>query len=149
LIVVLLPVLIAAGAAAWWMTHRHDSRIVGRWLLSDSPGPGDGIEWRFDADGTGRHGPGRSFVTFRWWTAGERLHLKWGASREGWGALKDTVDELWETLHGKSLEGRHEEFVYSAVTETAGGTPQFVLRALDGWHPPPDDVFYLTRIGER
>lgn len=156
--------LLCGGAfIAWRMTHQRDPRLVGRWRLTqhvsplhDASGrsggarsPGAGVEWCFSADGTGTHGHGsRIDVPFRWRADGDRLLLKWGPFGPSQGIVREMLDELVAKLRGRALEGQYEEFTYTVAAGNTEPGRQIVLQSQDGWHPPPDDVFDLTWIGE-
>lgn len=45
-LVSLVLVCVAVGAIGWWITHRHDSRLVGRWLFTRGAVPTlDELRW--------------------------------------------------------------------------------------------------------
>lgn len=168
MLISLVLMLVIGSWIAWRITHRHDPRFVGKWLLTRGAVPtaeelswtrdrsqaGDRIEWTFDADGTGRQFSeqrisGRSWAgiaAFTWSTDGECVSLEWGDPQQGWAAVRATVNELRRVIRGDSSRRPPDVYAYSVAEETDAGTRQFVLQYENAAHVRTDDVYCLTRF---
>lgn len=169
-IVSLVLAFVALGAAVWWMTHRRDARLEGRWLFTHGVVPTaeelkwppdrnravDRVEWIFESDGSGEshskqwNGPARflGYEEFTWWTDGdERLCIEWGEPVRGWAAIKRMVFGTRRLIAGATVP-IPEEYDYVAGDESNGAPSQFVLRFVNSEEVQQDGVYYLTRIEE-
>jgi hypothetical protein len=167
--IVALALMVVIGIwMTWHITHRHDSRLVGKWLFTRGVAPthddlrraanrslGDRLEWMFDSDGTGKQYSEQtvaynmtmtSFTAFTWWTDGECVHVKWGDPQQGWAAVRQTLYEIRRLLQGDSTARRPDVYAYSLAKETDLAPEQFVLEFETGSGLRTDDTYYLTRI---
>jgi hypothetical protein len=159
--VVMLAMLLGVGAfIAWRWTHRHDARLVGRWLVTeDAPATAEQLqaatdrtkvvpktEWTLHSDGTGRQNVwgwmgsfGVTFTGCRWWTSGDRLCIQWDAYGTGWEWIKQTTDDLHRVLRGD--QSQYPVYKYEFAIEGPG-----LIRVQS--RGGPSDVLYLTRLPE-
>jgi hypothetical protein len=130
-VLIALTVLGAGTFIAWKFTHRHDPRLVGRWLMTYDERPAieqdsamtgasgfaQKTEWQFYENGTGEvH---RNFPTvfsaqgwdkFRWWSNGGRLHIHWQEGRTGWAAIHEGTADLYRHFRGGPILHPVEEY---------------------------------------
>jgi hypothetical protein len=129
IIVAIVALLSIGGFAVWRITHRHDSRLVGTWVETDSRWPttdelervanGDQLhpltQWQLRADGSGNvanmfmYGAGPC----RWRTQGDRLFVRYQSEKL---SLREEIGELWGTLCGDRPKPWRE---YRIVFESA------------------------------
>ncbi|MBL8851708.1 MAG: hypothetical protein JNG89_18650 [Planctomycetaceae bacterium] len=165
LVIVLVTLFIVAALGAWKWTHRHDARLAGRWLVTESSPPtaeqlraatdranfDPKQEWTLASDGagrmSGRQWAGSTIAAFgselHWWTNGDRLRIKWGLSRPGWESLKESAADLSRVLRGDPPQ--NPVLNYDIVIEGPD-----LIRVQPGntsWDPSPK-VLYLSRLPE-
>jgi hypothetical protein len=149
------------------MTRRHDSRLVGAWLMErGSPAAREEAHrqsvddrirelrvWVFDSNGNGRQysfedwsSGTETFLIFRWRTKGDRLWMKWGAPGSSLGAVHEIIDDFCRDLRGQPHGIPQHEYLISAVQEPVPGAKQFVLHSQNPRHVPPNDVVFLKLI---
>ena len=162
--VIALALLTVVALAVWKRTHRHDARVVGRWLVTeqapatpeqiraalDRANSDPRIEWSLDSDGGGRM-CGRQWAgslvasfgsQFQWWSNGNGLRIKWGMTRYGWEAFKERVEDLYRSLTGDQRRAVHR---YDFIIESPD-----LIRVQPGELPcdHSPEVLYLTRLPE-
>lgn len=160
-VVIALAVLLCIAAfVAWRQTHRCDSRLVGRWLVTQGKSPtaeqvkialrrselAATTEWVFNIDGTGRQdnstasfGP----IKCRWETHADRLLIRWGTDVTGWEWFKLKAEDLYCVLLGRRRNFPVYEYEYTIEQrETIRVEPKA------GPWKSLGEVIYLTRIGD-
>ena len=165
-LIIALTVLMGVGAlSAWMWTHRHDSRLVGRWLVTeDTPATAEQLQaaadrtkslpkivWVLHRDGSGvfsdqqmRGGRLRSYGSeVRWWTNGDRLRIKWEMTPSGWESIKESAEDLYCVLSGEPPRNPAFEIGYANETSDL-----IRLEPRDLPSNQPMYVLYLTRLKE-
>ena len=161
----LAMLLCLAALGAWKWTHRHDPRLVGRWLVTeDVPATAEELqaatdrtkllpktEWTLESDGSGRMSarqlPGSLFgglgSELYWSTNGDRLRIKWGMPSGGWESIKESADVLYREFRGE--RPWNPVMNYDYVIERPG---LIRVEPRDGPNGQRTGVLYLTRLPE-
>lgn len=163
--IIALALMVVIGSwMTWRITHRHDPRLVGKWLFTQGAAPtidelrwesdqshaGIRIEWTFDPDGTGKQHwfysvPSIDLMEFTWWTDGERVYVKFGRPHHGWAAFRAIFNDFLRTLRGETLRSP-DVYTYGVANADNDPPQQFRLRFQNEAQVQSDDVYYLTRI---